>query len=1140
MSSLPVGSTEVPNYSLSGGEFYIYTYETATGYGSQLYIYNGTADIATLLIDLSGDLIIVGNPFGTTFDDDGTNFAKINNIILFETEKNCVYATNGTIAGTELLAPFAGEGAVTVLEEGQVGNHLLLIAQNSQTGSTGLYSTDGTNSGTMLLVNFTNGAHLQNIGGNTLGNILFVAECNEYTQMYSTGGTVAGTQLLLQIPEVDAISEIGGIGSYTLIATPNAIYSTDETLAGTQVIAQGSLAEGPTYFHSVDGRAFFVTSPSGGAELYGTDGTLSGTQLIVSCTEYAEFAAVGTAIGNNVLIANSIGQVYATNGTTSGTTLLIDLPSSETTTSGTASLLVQVSDDILFSEVQEFASGNTMEIYASDGSVVGTQLLISLEAVVGTEVLTSFDGVTVFQVSQSPASGSSGYTTVYGTNGTAAGTHELFNAGAGTVTYINSGGGGAFFAVTNTLGITLYNFNLRNNAASIVTTAPLGSTFSVADNGTKTTVETLSAGVVAQRSWVGDASGATTQAGDEYIWIGSGSGNWSTASNWEDTTLGANPATVPPSSGDSVTFESGSNSFQVINGIGASSYLTLDGENAISGQLTTGVLTVNGTLEIENSGMVTVTAVNNAIGGTIINNGSFDDAASSGTVAVQEASFTNDGTLTIVAQATLDITGAISGIGLIQIDANAIAELGGATAAGQTVTFNNTDGVLKLDASVSFSGDISGFSAGDSIDLTALTFMSSYEAAWNSGTGVLKIVDTANGNAVVETLDVTGHLSDGLVTLASDGASGMEISVTPETFIDVSSGDVLVSDIPGQAYSAYEKVYANGVYTSLDYIFTNVSGQAYSAYETIYSPTKVYEGTTDIFTVVPAGAPYAYYETDDNNAGSFTGAQYFITNVTGEAYTGEEVSYDATGKLASVLFTGVTGAAYSSYQENYVGGVYAGTDYTVTSVPSGASYSSYQLDYNGSNVFTGEVVFFASVTGEPFTQEELDFDASGNLSRFVANGVTGQTYSSYANCSEKRDPGESSPRRRPRRGGHVCGLRRVHGTRLRDRRHWRGQTGCPRINRYVSGGAAVEEGGADKAPERLTEAEVASLKGSGCPCPPEGEPRGADGSKRSSISGKWPLDTRGGGCQDRGYPVPGRPDRKVHRMRRMREEMRSR
>ena len=88
--------------------------------------------------------------------------------------------------------------------------------------------------------------------------------------------------------------------------------------------------------------------------------------------------------------------------------------------------------------------------------------------------------------------------------------------------------------------------------------------------------------------------------------------------------------------------------------------------------------------------------------------------------------------------------------------------------------------------------------------------------------------------------------------------------------------------------------------------------------------------------------------------------------MTGEAYTGEEVSYDATGKLASVLFTGVTGAAYSSYQENYVGGVYAGTDYTVTSVPSGASYSSYQLDYNGSNVFTGEDVFFSPRHGRTF------------------------------------------------------------------------------------------------------------------------------------------------------------------------------
>ena len=42
----------------------------------------------------------------------------------------------------------------------------------------------------------------------------------------------------------------------------------------------------------------------------------------------------------------------------------------------------------------------------------------------------------------------------------------------------------------------------------------------------------------------------------------------------------------------------------------------------------------------------------------------------------------------------------------------------------------------------------------------------------------------------------------------------------------------------------------------------------------------------------------------------------------------------------------MTGAAYSAYQYDYVGGVFSGSQFTFTSVPTGASYSYYETDYD--------------------------------------------------------------------------------------------------------------------------------------------------------------------------------------------------
>ena len=173
------------------------------------------------------------------------------------------------------------------------------------------------------------------------------------------------------------------------------------------------------------------------------------------------------------------------------------------------------------------------------------------------------------------------------------------------------------------------------------------------------------------------------------------------------------------------------------------------------------------------------------------------------------------------------------------------------------------------------------------------------------------------------------------------------------------------TDVTGQAYSSYEQVYDDGVYSGTEYVFTNVTGEPYSSYDYDYS----------------AGNDYI-------------GSKFYYTGITGKAYTGEEVDYNGAGLLTKAAFTGVTGAAYSSYQYDYVGGVFSGSQFTFTKVPTGATYSSYQTDYDQAGHFTGDQFFFTNVQGQSYTGEEEDFDASSALSSVLLTGIADQAYSS--------------------------------------------------------------------------------------------------------------------------------------------------
>jgi len=50
--------------------------------------------------------------------------------------------------------------------------------------------------------------------------------------------------------------------------------------------------------------------------------------------------------------------------------------------------------------------------------------------------------------------------------------------------------------------------------------------------------------------------------------------------------------------------------------------------------------------------------------------------------------------------------------------------------------------------------------------------------------------------------------SGDLVTLAKDAGAGTEVEFAPAAFVGVNPGDLVVSSIPGHAYSAYEEVFS--------------------------------------------------------------------------------------------------------------------------------------------------------------------------------------------------------------------------------------------------------------------------------------------------------------------------------------------
>ena len=200
-------------------------------------------------------------------------------------------------------------------------------------------------------------------------------------------------------------------------------------------------------------------------------------------------------------------------------------------------------------------------------------------------------------------------------------------------------------------------------------------------------------------------------------------------------------------------------------------------DNAISGAGQIGTGDGNLTLVNKTAGTIDANYSDGTLtldtGNTVVNSGLME-ATNGGTLQITD-NVSNSGTLAAEG-GTLMAAGNVSGSGDVIIGGRGHADFAGAV--DQNVAFTGP-GTLELDHSQSFSGTVSGFGAGDAIDLNDLAYSANETVTWTQGGGSGTL--TVNDNGTTETITLNGNYTQGEFALTNDGtaAGGTEVISVP-------------------------------------------------------------------------------------------------------------------------------------------------------------------------------------------------------------------------------------------------------------------------------------------------------------------------------------------------------------------------
>jgi len=240
---------------------------------------------------------------------------------------------------------------------------------------------------------------------------------------------------------------------------------------------------------------------------------------------------------------------------------------------------------------------------------------------------------------------------------------------------------------------------------------------------------------------------------------------------------------------------------------------------------------------------------------------------------------TNDGTVSVAA-ATVQVAGALSEgtslNGVFDIGTGGVVALAGTVDAAQSFAFSGSSGALKLSDPAGFAGSITGFAAGDTIDLVGLAANGlSYSG------GVLTVTEEQYQNfpptlevLATYSLNLPGIADASALTLVNDNAGGTEIVLND-------TGPAFTNPVP-EIITDYYTVDAAGTWADGGNWYQVLPLAVHPFSETLH----VQPGITNDVEVDPAGTSsftVTYNETDTVN--QIAGNTYATLEVTGGTLT---------------------------------------------------------------------------------------------------------------------------------------------------------------------------------------------------------------------------------------------------------------
>jgi ELWxxDGT repeat protein len=428
-------------------------------HGIELWATDGTAVGTHLLTDI--------NP-GPTSSQPGPRMVYKNRMLFAAddgTNGRELWVTDGTAGGTRLLkdlnpgTPSSNPGSFVAL-----GDNIYFLAVG------GLWKTDGTDAGTMKVA--TVSARNLAVSGSQLFFEGFTSATG--SELWVSDGSDAGTRMVTEIypgTKGGLESIYSGLGltpfrGGVLFPANDGIHGrelwfSDGTASGTRLLRDfipGPLGVWDTSYADITtlgNRAYFSASDADhGREVFVTDGTESGTVLFADITpgpqssDLYDFTATGGKLyflgGGNFLVRP---WLWVSDGTVSGTHVVSEAFGVLNPLNG-ASILWPVNGKVYFAGMTPLTGS---EPWVSDGTEAGSRMIANLVPDLAPSsqpfMLTAAGNLLFFYATEGLLSPTSNIaeSSLWRTDGSAAGTFKLLETGQGPGALTSAGGPLVFF-----------------------------------------------------------------------------------------------------------------------------------------------------------------------------------------------------------------------------------------------------------------------------------------------------------------------------------------------------------------------------------------------------------------------------------------------------------------------------------------------------------------------------------------------------------------------------------------------------------------------------------------------------------------------------------------------------------------------